>query len=145
MHHIIVYVDDADYAAHVLARTLGAPAENMHWTLVACAPRMTQRVSKWASHGSREKWRAKWASRLFADMAPLIDIGQGEVRQVVAREPLPELAVQLQAEHGEARIIDARKPKAPEHDREAAGGKWRVPGLLSAAFVLFSFGVFGFE
>lgn len=138
MSHIIVYVDDADYAAQVLSGTLGAPARDMHWTLVACAPRMTQRVSKWASHGSREKWRAKWATRLFADMAPLIGGGAGEVRQVVAREPLPELAAQLQAQHGVARIIDARKPKAPE--TRGVGGNWRVPGLLSAAFVLFSLG-----
>ena len=39
MNHIIVYIDDADYAGQVLSGTLGAPAEDMHWTLVACAPR----------------------------------------------------------------------------------------------------------
>ena len=38
MNHIIVYIDDADYAGQVLSGTLGAPAEDMHWTLVACAP-----------------------------------------------------------------------------------------------------------
>ncbi|MEJ2802934.1 hypothetical protein EC845_4262 [Comamonas sp. BIGb0124] len=140
MNHIIVYIDDADYAGQVLSGTLGAPAEDMHWTLVACAPRMTQRVSKWASHGSREKWRAKWASRLFADMSPLLGRGTGEVRQVVAREPLPELTTQLQEQHGAARIIDARKPKAPEQSRGVAGN-WRVPGLLSA-LLAFSFVVF---
>ncbi|MFT4190919.1 MAG: hypothetical protein QM617_05255 [Comamonas sp.] len=139
MKHIIVYVDDADYAAQVLQGTLGAPAEDMNWTLVACAPRMTQRVSKWASHGSREKWRAKWASRLFADLQPLIGQGAGSVRQLVAREPLPELAAQLQEQHGMARIIDARKPKAPEQIR-AMGNGWGVAGVLSAAFALFALG-----
>lgn len=136
--HIIVYVDDAEHAAQVLPGTLGAPAQDMHWTLVACAPRMTQRVSKWASHGSREKWRNKWASRLFADLSPVLTQGAGTVRQVVAREPLPELAAQLQSQYGVARIIDARKPKAPEPRK--VGGGWGVPGLLALMLVLLPLG-----
>jgi hypothetical protein len=137
--HIIVYVDDVDHAAQVLKGTLGAPDKDMHWTLVACAPRMTQRVSKWASHGSREKWRSKWASRLFADLSAVIEPGLGTVRQVVAREPLPELAAQLQAQYGAARIIDARKPKAAE-PRQLGGGWGGVPGLLAAALLLLPLG-----
>jgi hypothetical protein len=41
-----------------------------HWVLVACAPRMTHRISKWVSHSSRENWRAKWADKLFDQVVP---------------------------------------------------------------------------
>jgi hypothetical protein len=62
MHKAIVYIDDATHARQVLAPLVtGAQAATTHWVLVACAPRMTHRISKWVSHSARENWRAKWA------------------------------------------------------------------------------------
>ena len=69
MDNIIVYIDDAAYALHLLqpmlptagtadaART-PAPGSlasatsftGTHWILVGCAPRVTRRVSKWVTH-----------------------------------------------------------------------------------------------
>ena len=73
MDKVIVYVDDAAYARQVL-EPLAAPATagTIHWVLVACAPRMTHRISKWVSHSARENWRAKWADKLFAAALPLL-------------------------------------------------------------------------
>ena len=72
-HRVIVYVDDAAYAQQVLAplcaREAIAPTQ---WVLVACAPRMTHRISKWVSHSARENWRTKWADKLFAQMLPVL-------------------------------------------------------------------------
>lgn len=46
MDKIIVYVDDADHAQQLLAPLAAKePASQRHWVLVACAPRMTHRVS----------------------------------------------------------------------------------------------------
>ena len=58
---LFLFVDDAAYARdqlrlHVPANP--APAGSVHWILVACAPRMTHRISKWVSHSARENWRA---------------------------------------------------------------------------------------
>ena len=52
MDKIVVYVDDAAYALQQLAPMLGTGAAT-GWILVACAPRMTRRISKWVSHSAR--------------------------------------------------------------------------------------------
>ena len=47
MEKIILYVDDAAYAREFLAKAPApAAAGQRHWVLVACAPRMTARISK---------------------------------------------------------------------------------------------------
>eukprot|EP01034_Spumella_vulgaris_P044434 gene44434-55260_t len=75
MDKIIVYVDDADYAQQLLAPLVArTPAPHQHWVLVACAPRMTHRVSKWVSHSARESWRTKWADKLFAQITTSVGL-----------------------------------------------------------------------
>ncbi|HZY15797.1 MAG TPA: hypothetical protein VFE74_04165, partial [Ramlibacter sp.] len=64
MDKVIVYLDDPAYA-HQQLPAGGTPT---HWVLVACAPRMTHRVSKWVSHSARENWRVKWADKLFGQV-----------------------------------------------------------------------------
>ena len=54
METIILYVDDAGYACEQFAE-LTPDANSVvarHWVLVACAPRMTHRISKWVSHSA---------------------------------------------------------------------------------------------
>jgi hypothetical protein len=118
MDKIIVYVDDAPHAQQLLAPLAAqARAGGQHWVLVACAPRMTHRVSKWVSHSARENWRTKWADKLFAQLAQAMDVPGHQVTTVIAKGPLGELTDSLQAEikAGGARaaqVIDARKPRA---------------------------------
>lgn len=115
MDTVIVYVDDADYARQILTPlTQGsATAHSTHWVLVACAPRMTHRISKWVSHSARESWRAKWADKLFAQLLPWMQADDApQVSKVLAKTPLPELIVQLQQQYGaQTQVIDARRPK----------------------------------
>ena len=122
MEKVIVYLDDAAYAQQQLPST----AEPIHWLLVACAPRMTHRISKWVSHSARENWRAKWADKLFEQVVPALR-GRGDtVTPILAKGPLPELTRWLVAEHGSSRVIDARRPKsAGGHDSMPAS-----PGAL---------------
>jgi hypothetical protein len=110
MDKVIVYLDDPAYARQQMPP--GAPPT--HWVLVACAPRMTHRISKWVSHSSRENWRAKWADKLFGQVIPPLQARGDTVTPVLARGPLPELTRSLMAEHGTAQVIDVRRPKAPE-------------------------------
>lgn len=128
MDRVIVYLDDAAYAAARLAGTA-----RTHWVLVACAPRMTHRASKWVSHGARESWRSRWSEKLFAQLVPQLRAAGHEVTPVLARGPLPDLARQLAAEHGTARIIDVRKPKPQPGEWTGAG---RLLGMGAALFLV---------
>ena len=78
MDKVIVYVDHADYAQQLLAPLFARESSaQTHWVLVACAPQMTHRVSKWVSHSARENWRAKWADKLFAQILPALRVPAG--------------------------------------------------------------------
>lgn len=124
---VIVYVDDAAHARQVLAPLLARDAAGAeaptptqtqtHWALVACAPRMTYRVSKWVSHSTRENWRAKWADKLFAQILPALHAPAGRVTTLLARGPLAELTAQIQAEGARVvDVVDARRPRTDAHD-----------------------------
>jgi hypothetical protein len=132
MDKVIVYLDDPAYARQRLPGTGGAPT---HWLLVACAPRMTHRISKWVSHSSRENWRAKWAGRLFEQVVPGLQERGDVVTPILARGPLPELTRSLMAEHGTSRVLDVRRPKQDP----ANGGGWSpgaLMGLMGTALLL---------
>jgi hypothetical protein len=131
MDKVIVYLDDPAYASQRMPAGEGAPT---HWVLVACAPRMTHRISKWVSHSARENWRSKWADKLFDQVVPPLRARGDAVTPVLARGPLPELTRMLMAEHGTARVIDVRRPKAPEGSQrpQAPGALFGLGALLLA-------------
>ena len=142
MEKIIVYVDDAACAQQQLAAMksrAALTAGGTHWVLVACAPRMTRRISKWVSHSARENWREKWAAKLFGQIVPpLREAGDG-VTTVLATGPLPALTRELTAQHGATQVLDARRPKfgqelPPVTADQPVGqeGRWQVPGAVIA-------------
>ena len=140
MEKIILYVDDAAYARELLSRltpeAVGTGARR--WVLVACAPRMTHRISKWVSHSARENWRNKWLAKTQEQLLPLLQVEGGQVISVLAKGPLAELTRRLKMEHGAAaRVIDARRPKigvdlepvAPDVKSPSQSG-WALPGAV---------------
>ncbi|RGE46516.1 universal stress protein [Comamonas testosteroni] len=149
MNPIIVYVDDAAYAQPMLEALAGSSqAASSHWLLVACAPRMTHRVSKWVSHRARENWRGKWADKLFAAVVPVMTASGAKVTPVLAKGPLTELVAELQQEHGAAQIIDARRPKQeavqvatakPGAQTAPMGNRWNLPGTMAAIAAMMGF------
>lgn len=137
MEKIIVYVDDAAYARQQLAPMMAAGSQ-VHWILVACAPRMTHRISKWVSHSARENWRHKWADKLFAQIVPDLQGCGHEVTTELAKGPLAELTERLHATHGVVRVLDARRPKfgqdmAPvtRDQPTQPDNRWAVPGAVA--------------
>ena len=139
MEKIIVYLDDAAYAQQQLAPMTAAvgAAPETHWVLVACAPRMTQRISKWVSHSARMTWRAKWAEKLFAQIEPHLTQRGDSVTRVLASGPLSELTKRLSSEHATLRVLDARRPKfgqdlQPVTSDQPTGKaeRWSVPGAV---------------
>jgi hypothetical protein len=110
---IIVLLDDAAYAREQLAPIgAGAGLQATHWVLVACAPRMTQRISKWVTHSARDAWRGRWADKLFRDIAPHLSARGDRVTTLVAKGSLQELTSQLAAQHAPSRVLDARRPRS---------------------------------
>ena len=139
MNRVIVYVDDAASAQQVLAPLLARDtAGDTLWVLVACAPRMTHRISKWVSHRARENWRDKWADKLFAQILPLFPSNaSGRVTTVLAKGPLAEITDALQAADARpAQVVDARRPRAESPDDTAAthaSRRWTaLPGTLGS-------------
>ncbi len=144
MDKIIVYIDDADYARQQLVpmQTPGLATEargpDTHWVVVACAPRMTHRISKWVSHSARENWRAKWSEKLFAQVAPWLQQRGDRMTPVLAKGPLVELSAQLMKEHGATRILDARRPKLGQDMQPVTADQpadkknpWALPGAVA--------------
>jgi hypothetical protein len=153
MNTVIVYVDDAAHARQILEPLAArAAATSTCWVLVACAPRMTHRISKWVNNSARENWRAKWAEKLFTQLQPWLDTTGAQVSTLLAKGPLPEVVEKLQALHGaNAAILDARRPKQ-EHMPEQAPApapaaaaptvtrkpprRWSGPGSLASLGLL---------
>jgi hypothetical protein len=139
MEKVILYVDDAAYAREVLARPRAEAggAEVGEWVLVACAPRMTRRISKWVSHSARENWRAKWFAKVQEQLLPVLTQGGTPVMPVLAKGPLADLTQRLKLQHGAARVVDARRPKigvdlepvAPDVAPAGHSG-WALPGAM---------------
>jgi len=143
MEKIILYVDDAAYAREFLARFAAADAKQAsttglrHWVLVACAPRMTHRISKWVSHSARENWRTKWFARVQEQLMPLLQSGGDQATAVLAKGMLTDFTQRLKLEHGAARVVDARRPKAgielepvaPDQP-PAPHSNWALPGAM---------------
>ena len=139
MEKIILYVDDAAYAREFLAKSPATEShERRHWVLVACAPRMTARISKWVSHSARTNWRSKWFAKTQDQMLPLLQHQGDAVTSVLAEGPLMDMTQRLRMEHGAAsRVVDARRPKigvdmepvAPDQKPAGQTG-WALPGAV---------------
>ena len=119
MNNVIVYIDDAAHALQMLASMQAAGSANgpVRWILVGYAPRVTHRVSKWVTHSARENWRGKWADKVFTQLTPLLQQGHDTVVTLLADSALP-LSLQTHAlcgQYGNARVLDARRPKI-SHD-----------------------------
>lgn len=141
MEKIIVYVDDAEHARHLLApMETRAPAsgQGTHWIMVACPPRMTRHIGKWVNHTARQNWRNKWADKVFARLTPDLQALGDKVTPVLAHGPLVEVTAELQKTHGAVRVLDARRPKfgqdlppVTSDQPTSHDARWIVPGSVA--------------
>lgn len=118
METMIVYVDDATYARKMLLPLLPCgnaqqPGHATRWIVVACTPNVTHDISKWVSPEALALWREDWAAPVFDQITPLLTREGDTVTTQLASHKLP-LIDQTQAlilQHGEAQVLDARRPK----------------------------------
>lgn len=131
---IAVFVNEAAQAEAWLSPMLKQHAGS-RWVLVACAPRLTRRIGKFASHASRQQWRRDWCARLFSRLAPLFDSAP---QQLVADAPLDEVVRRLRSQHGDAlQLLDARQPRLgaaqePLVPTLIPANRWAVPVAVSS-------------
>lgn len=114
MDNMIVYLDEAAYALTVLPSMLpaGQVRHPIRWIVVGCAPRVTHHVSKWVTHSARQKWRSKWAEKVFSQVLPLLQGPGDAVVTQIASGPLCDLTDLLMTQYGAGRVFDARRPKS---------------------------------
>ena len=130
MDKVIAYVDDPACARDSFSRAT-LPT---HWVLVACAPRMTHRISKWVSHSAREHWRTRWADKLFGELVPPLRERGDVVTVLVAKGPLSDITRCLMAEHGTSQVVDARRPRSS--DGPQGSQRWGPGALLGLGALL---------
>ncbi len=143
MDRLIVYVDDATHAWAVLQalRHPAAAPVPRHWILVACAPRVTQHVSKWVTHRARESWRGKWTDKIWAQLLPRLE-GEGqELLSCMAKHNLVLQTEELIRVHGPARVIDARRPKQSPVPWDAGSASSGPGGVLGMCLSLAGLGM----
>lgn len=128
--HVIVCLDDAQAAGPALAALMAGAPPGTRWVVVACAPRMTHRVSKWLSHRARENWRERWARRLHEELARVLPHGAPAFAFELARQPVPEVWQRWQQQaQGNARLVDLRRAPEPPGDAPTA---WRQGWVAQA-------------
>ena len=129
MEKIAVFVNDADYAQHLLQPMLrgGGPT---HWVLVGCAPVLTRHIGRWVSQAARRQWRERWAAELFAALEPGFSAQPGsQVETLLAGRPLIQVTAKLEARLNNLRLLDARRPRLGAVDEPITAAQ---PGATGA-------------
>lgn len=118
METMIVVVDEAAYALKMLRPLLPAdaaqhPSHATHWIVLDCTPNVTHDVSKWVSPEALALWREDRANEVFAQIVPMLQRPGDKVTTQLASHKLPLVAQTeaLIAQHGQAQVLDARRPK----------------------------------
>ncbi len=107
----IVFIDDAAFALQRLKEHCSE--DSGHWVLVACAPKITRRASRWGNRSTLDKWRNKWAKNLFEGLIPHSPLLQSaRVSTHISEVSVQQMTAQLHAEHPQAQVLDWRRPKA---------------------------------
>jgi hypothetical protein len=146
MKTMIVYIDDANYARKILSPHLPtghaqSTQETSHWIIVACAPSVTNDVGKWVGSEAKELWRDDWASALFEQVKPMLEVMGNTVSSQPADSKinLIDQNANLLKLHTGAQVIDARRPKfgqdlPPIHINQLSGNK-KYAGIAAAVTV----------
>ena len=113
----IVFIDDAAFALQRLKEHCSE--DSGHWVLVACAPKITRRASRWGNRSTLDKWRNKWAKNLFEGLIPHSPLLQSaRVSTHISEVSVQQMTAQLHAEHRRRRCSTGAAPRpSPSHHR----------------------------
>ena len=148
MEKFIVYIDNQQHALQQLTPMLtinDLHAACAHWILLACPPRLNRHTGRWLTQAAQKKWRQEWTQENTSGAVSLLEKFGHKVSVRTAHGALVELTKQVKGEVGEARVIDARRPKldvtlAPvTQEQPQEKSNWALPGgvlVMSAAILL---------
>jgi hypothetical protein len=134
MEKIAVFVNDAEYAQHLLQPMLQGD-DPTHWVLVGCPPTLSRHIGRWVSQSARQQWRERWAAEIFAVLEPALAARPGSrVENMLAERPLIEVSARLQTRLHNLRLLDARRSRVGKTDEPitaeqptADGSRWAAP------------------
>lgn len=134
MEKIAVFVNDAEYAQHLLQPMLQGD-EPTHWVLVGCPPTLSRHIGRWVSQSARQQWRERWAAEIFATLEPALAARSGSrVEKMLAGRPLIDVSARLQSRLHNVRLLDARRPRLGKADEPitaeqpaADSSRWAAP------------------
>ncbi|MET4577636.1 YjbE family integral membrane protein [Ottowia thiooxydans] len=117
METVILYVDDAAYAAEFLARQQSAPAGKAiegprNWIVMGCAPKLTRHASQWTSPEARKQRREDWMAEALSALRPVLQADGSTVEGRLATLPLLDVTRSLRLENRALMVLDGRRPKA---------------------------------
>lgn len=138
MEKIAVFVNDAEYARHLLQPMLQGESPT-HWVLIACPPTLSRHIGRWVSHSARQQWRERWAAEIFAALeAALIAQNGSKLEKLLATRPLVDESARLQSRLHNVRLLDARRPRLGKIDEPinagqpaADGARWAGPAAAA--------------
>jgi hypothetical protein len=150
METFIVYIDDKQYALQQVIPMLplsGQTPQAANWILIGCPPRLNRHTGRWLTHTAQKKWRQDWTQEATSELAQKLEGGGSTVSIRVAHGALSELTKQIKGEVGQARVIDARRPKMAVNldpvtsEQPQEKSTWAVPSgvlAMSAAIMMAS-------
>lgn len=134
MEKIAVFVNDAEYARHLLQPMLQG-AGPTHWVLIGCPPTLSRHIGRWVPHSAHQHWREHWAAEVFSALEPALTQRVGsKLEKLLATRPLVDVSVRLQSCLHSVRLLDARRPRLGKVDEpicveqpSAGGSRWAGP------------------
>ncbi len=145
MDRIAVFVDDSEHARRILYPYIQSTAQETEWLVVACAPRLPHRVSRWLTREQCSRSRLDWVARLRSELEPTF--GNRCSDSVEWLSPTGRLALtsdSLRSKYGTSlRMLDARKGR-PGRSAEPilqpksvqAHSEWGVPVAIASSLSL---------
>ncbi|MFT3663726.1 hypothetical protein [Piscinibacter sp.] len=139
MEKIVVFVNDAEHALHIVQPMLPGSAPT-HWIIVATPPTLTRHIGRWVSHSARQQWLERWSGELFARLEPVLREAPGsKVEKMMVKRPLVEVSEKLKTRLGAVRFLDARRPKLGKTDEPVSAdqpaaeqSQWAYPVAATA-------------
>jgi len=141
METFIVYFDDADWALRQIEPLIGrsdGALPSAQWVLVACPPRLGRHAGRWVTRAVRESDRSERAAKLFEGVTPWLQARGARTVECVGRGSLEAMTRDLRLAHGQARVLDARRPRFGQTLEPVTPGQpvaqashWQVPGAVA--------------
>jgi hypothetical protein len=114
----------------------GAGSPPRHWVVLACPPRMSQRIGKFMSQSARAGWQARWIDKLRAQIQPVLQEGRDTMELHILGNQFAAQLKTLQSVHPGADVKDLRRPRIGEAPATQSVAKGLARGALPGGLLM---------